>query len=52
MNNAPQDTSASRQVDDIIKDVGDWRAESLAHLRAFRGKGVNPSPAIRDGSTA
>src|SRR5579872_2531173 len=28
-------TSISQQIDDIIKQPGDWRGEKLAHLRAF-----------------
>lgn len=31
---APQDTSASQQIDAIIKMPGDWRGEKLSHLRA------------------
>jgi hypothetical protein len=34
MNSAPHDKSVSQQIDDIIKKSGDWRGETLAHLRA------------------
>lgn len=32
---APQDKSASQQIEDIIKMPGDWRGERLAQLRAL-----------------
>lgn len=31
----PKDKSASRQIDDIIKKLGDWRGEKLSQLRAI-----------------
>jgi hypothetical protein len=34
MQSAPDDKSISQQVDDIIKQSGDWRGDTLAHLRA------------------
>jgi hypothetical protein len=34
MTSAPHDKSVSQQIDDIIKKSGDWRGETLAHLRA------------------
>jgi hypothetical protein len=30
-----EDKSASEQIDDIIKQSGDWRGATLAHLRAL-----------------
>jgi len=32
---SPQDPSISQQIDDIIRQSGDWRGEKLAQLRAF-----------------
>jgi hypothetical protein len=32
---SPQDPSASQQIDDIIKQSGDWRGEKLSQLRAI-----------------
>jgi hypothetical protein len=34
-NPSPLDPSASQQIDDIIKQSGDWRGEKLAQLRAI-----------------
>lgn len=31
---SPQDPSVSQQIDDIIRQAGDWRGEKLAQLRA------------------
>lgn len=31
----PHDKSGAEQIDDIIKLSGDWRGETLAHLRAL-----------------
>jgi len=31
----PKEKSASRQIDDIIKEPGDWRGEKLSQLRAI-----------------
>ncbi|HUC12963.1 MAG TPA: DUF1801 domain-containing protein [Acidimicrobiales bacterium] len=31
----PKDKSASQQIDDIIKKLGDWRGEKLSQLRAI-----------------
>ncbi len=35
MSSVPQDRPASQQIDDIIRKPGDWRGETLAHLRAL-----------------
>lgn len=32
---SPQDRSISQQIDDIIRQSGDWRGEKLAQLRAI-----------------
>jgi hypothetical protein len=32
---SPQDTSASEQIDAIIKEPGDWRGETLSQLRTI-----------------
>jgi len=32
---SPQDKTFSEQIDDIIKQSGDWRGEKLSHLRAL-----------------
>jgi hypothetical protein len=32
---SPQDQSVSQQIDDIIRQSGDWRGEKLSQLRAF-----------------
>lgn len=32
---SPHDKSIAQQIDDIIKQSGDWRGEMLAHLRAL-----------------
>ena len=32
---SPQDPSISQQIDDIIRQSGDWRGEKLAQLRAL-----------------
>jgi hypothetical protein len=32
---SPQNKSISQQIDDIIKQPGDWRGETLSQLRAF-----------------
>jgi hypothetical protein len=34
MGQAPRDRSAAEQIDDIIRQSGDWRGEKLSHLRA------------------
>src|ERR1700689_616749 len=31
----PKDKSASQQIDDIVKNLGDWRGEKLSQLRAI-----------------
>lgn len=33
-NSSPRDESAAQQIDDIIRKSGDWRGETLSHLRA------------------
>jgi hypothetical protein len=35
MNLSPKEKSPSQQIDDIIKEPGDWRGEKLAQLRAL-----------------
>ncbi|WP_245211513.1 DUF1801 domain-containing protein [Neoroseomonas oryzicola] len=35
MANGPRDDTASRQIDQRIKDLADWRGETLAHIRAL-----------------
>jgi hypothetical protein len=32
---SPEEKSPSQQIDDIIKEPGDWRGEKLSHLRAL-----------------
>ena len=32
---SPEEKSPSQQIDDIIKEPGDWRGEKLSQLRAF-----------------
>lgn len=34
MKSSPNEKSASQQIDDIIKEPGDWRGKKLSHLRA------------------
>src|SRR5512141_1768164 len=34
-NPSPKEKSASQQIDDIVKEVGDWRGKKLAQLRAL-----------------
>ncbi len=33
-NPSPKEKSASQQIDDIIKEPGDWRGKKLSQLRA------------------
>lgn len=33
MSSSPKDTSASKQIDAIIKEAGDWRGKKLSQLR-------------------
>jgi hypothetical protein len=35
MNPSPKEKPPSQQIDDIIKEPGDWRGEKLAQLRAL-----------------
>jgi hypothetical protein len=37
-NPSPKGMSASQQIDDIIKEPGDWRGQKLAQLRALINK--------------
>ena len=39
---SPKEKSASQQIDDIIKEPGDWRGAKLLHLRAVIKK-VDPA---------
>ena len=34
-NPSPEEKSSSQQIDDIIKEPGDWRGEKLSQLRAL-----------------
>lgn len=38
----PKDKSASQQIDDIVKKLGDWRGEKLSQLRAII-RGADPA---------
>ena len=35
MNSSPKEKSASQQIDDIIKEPGDWRGKKLSQLRGL-----------------
>src|SRR5579862_3590508 len=39
---APNDKSASQQIDDIVNQLGDWRGEKLSQLRSII-RGAHPA---------